>query len=52
MVSKVVSIQYWFSDDHTKKDGIIHIEKLIDKASDADLILFPEVWNIGWCCFD
>lgn len=51
-MTKVASIQYWFSDEHTKEERIGHMEKLIDKAADADLILLPEVWNIGWRCFD
>lgn len=49
---KVASIQYWFSDDNTKEERIRHIENLIDQAAEADLILLPEVWNIGWRCFD
>jgi len=49
---KVASIQYWFSDENTKKERIGHIENLIDQSAEADLILLPEVWNIGWRCFD
>lgn len=49
---KVASIQYWFSDDNTKEERIRHIENLIDQAAEADLILLPEVWNIGWRSFD
>lgn len=49
---KVASIQYWFSDDNSKEDRIAHVEKLIDSVSEVDLILLPEVWNIGWRSFD
>ena len=49
---KVASIQYWFSDDNSKEDRIAHVEKLIDRVSEVDLILLPEVWNIGWRSFD
>ena len=49
---KVASIQYCISDNNTKEERICQVEKLIDKAADADLILLPEVWNIGWRCFD
>ena len=52
MTIKVASIQYWFSDENTKEERIRHIENLIDQAAGADLILLPEVWNIGWRCFD
>lgn len=49
---KVASIQYWFSDNKTKSERITEVEGLIDQAKDADLILLPEVWNIGWRCFE
>ena len=49
---KVGSIQYWFSDDDSKEERIAHVEELIDSAKEADLILLPEVWNIGWRSFD
>lgn len=49
---KVASIQYWFSDNNTKEERICQVEELIDKAADVDLILLPEVWNIGWRCFE
>jgi len=49
---KVASIQYGFSDNNTKEERIYQVEELINKAADADLILLPEVWNIGWRCFD
>lgn len=49
---KVASIQLWLSDDDSKEDRIKQVEQLIDSASDADLILLPEVWNIGWYSFD
>ena len=52
MTIKVASIQYWFSDDNTKEERIRHIENLIDQAAEADLIILPEAWNIGWRCFD
>jgi len=51
-MTKVASIQYWFSDKDSKEERIRHVEELIDKAVDADLILLPEVWNIGWLSFD
>jgi predicted amidohydrolase len=49
---KVASIQYWFSDDKTKSERIADMEKLIDKAKGADLIVLPELWNVGFRSFD
>lgn len=49
---KVASIQLWHSDDDSKEDRITHAEQLIDSAADSDLILLPEIWNIGWQSFD
>jgi len=49
---KVASIQLWHNDDDSKQDRIAHAEQLIDSAADSDLILLPEIWNIGWWSFD
>lgn len=51
-MSKVASIQLWFSDDKSKEERIKHVEQMIDRAAGADLILLPELWNIGWYSFD
>ena len=48
---KVASIQLWHSDDDSKQDRITHAEQLIDSVADSDLILLPEIWNIGWWSF-
>lgn len=52
MILKVACIQLWHSDDESKQDRIAHAEELIESASDCDLILLPEIWNIGWWSFD
>ena len=49
---KVASIMMWMDDKENKKERITHAEKLIAKAAGADLILLPEIWNIGWFSFD
>ena len=49
---RVASIQLWFSDDNSKEERIEQVEDLINSASDCDLILLPELWNIGWFSFD
>ena len=49
---KVASIQLRHSDTETKADRIARAEQLIDQAADADLIVLPESWNVGWWSFD
>jgi predicted amidohydrolase len=49
---KVACIQLWHDDKDTKEDRIARAEQLIDSAAESDLILLPEVWNIGWWSFD
>jgi len=49
---KVASIQLWHNDDDSKQDRISHAEQLIDSAAESDLILLPEIWNIGWWSYD
>ena len=49
---KVACIQLWHNDDESKQDRIARAEQLVDSAADCDLILLPEIWNIGWCSFD
>ena len=48
MSTKVASIQYWFNDNDTKEARMDQIAKLIEQASGADLILLPEMWNVGF----
>ncbi len=49
---KVACIQFGINDAHSKKERIAHAAELIDQAADADLIVLPEVWNIGWWNWD
>jgi predicted amidohydrolase len=51
-MTKVASVQPWFSDDKSKEERIKHAEQMIDRAAGADLILLPELWNTGWYSFD
>lgn len=52
MKSKVASIQYWFNDNDSKNDRIEQMSNLIDQASGADLIVLPEMWNVGFLSFE
>ena len=49
---KVACIQLWHNDEDSKQDRIAHAEELIDSAADSDLILLPELWNIGFESYD
>lgn len=48
---RVASIQME-TGDRGKKENLARAETLISRARGADLILLPEVWNIGYFSFD
>lgn len=48
----VASIQLEISDKRTKDETISYALEKMDEAKDADLILLPEIWNIGFFAFD
>ncbi|MFA5186485.1 MAG: carbon-nitrogen family hydrolase [Patescibacteria group bacterium] len=48
---KIASIQMDVSD-RSKKDNIQRADNLLSQAIGADLILLPELWNIGFFSFD
>lgn len=52
MRTKIASIQLWLSEGDNKSKRIEYVEKLIEQNSDADLILLPELWAIGWRSFN
>ena len=39
-------------NDRSKAENLDHAEELIKRAEGADLILLPEIWNIGYFSFD
>ena len=39
-------------NDRSKEENLNHAEELIKRAEGADLILLPEIWNIGYFSFD
>jgi len=49
---EVASIQLEISDHDTKGQRISHVEELMDEVSGVDLIVLPEIWNIGYFSFD
>lgn len=48
----IASIQMQIHDGSKKAESIARAEELIDKAGPADLIVLPEIWNIGYFSFD
>lgn len=51
-MTKVASLQLSFNDEKGKDDRIEYVLKKMEENKDADLILLPEVWNIGYFSFD
>lgn len=48
---RIVSIQMEIGD-RTKGENLARAEALIRRAAGADLILLPEIWNVGYFSFD
>ncbi len=48
----VASIQLNISDDRSKNEQIAFALAKMDEARDAELILLPEIWNIGYFSFN
>jgi predicted amidohydrolase len=48
---KVASIQMTIGDE-TKSERIARAEALLDQARGAELVVLPEIWNIGYFAFD
>lgn len=49
---KIASLQLNISDDQTKEERIEYALTQMEKARGADLMLLPEIWNIGYFSFD
>ncbi len=48
----VASIQLNISDDRSKNEQVAFALAKMDEARDAELILLPETWSIGYLSFD
>jgi predicted amidohydrolase len=48
---KVASIQLWMGEED-KSGRIERVESLLNRAGGADLVILPEIWNIGYFSFD
>ncbi len=51
-MTKVASVQFCIHDEESKEQRYERVSGLIDQAADADLILLPEMWNVGFLSFD
>lgn len=49
---KIASIQLSIADDIPKKDMVDRALRMMDECAGSDLILLPELWNIGFFAFD
>lgn len=49
---RVASLQLNITDTQTKEERIAYALAQMDKARDCQLIVLPEIWNIGYFSFD
>ena len=49
---RIACLQIKYSDDESKEDRFSRVERMIDGAAGADLIVLPETWSVGWYSFD
>jgi len=49
--SHVASVQLWIGEED-KARRIERVESLLDQARGANLVILPEIWNIGYFSFD
>ncbi len=48
---KVASIQLWIGEED-KVQRIERVESLLDQVKGVDMVILPEIWNIGYFSFD
>ena len=49
---KVASIQLAVADDVPKKDMVERALRMMDRCAGCDLVMLPELWNVGFFAFD
>lgn len=49
---RIASIQLALNDTRTKTETIAYALSMMDKCKGADLIMLPEIWNIGFMAYD
>ncbi len=48
---KIASIQLK-ADDEKKSERLARVESLLDRVKGSDLVILPEIWNIGYFSFE
>ncbi|SKC70607.1 carbon-nitrogen family hydrolase [Maledivibacter halophilus] len=49
---KIAIIQLGINDEETKEQRLLRVEGIIDKLKGSDLIILPELWNIGFFSYE
>lgn len=49
---RVTSVQLEIRDEETKEERITRVENILDGLKGADVIILPEIWNIGFFAFE
>ncbi len=49
---RVSSVQLYLNDQRTKEETIRYACSMIDRCKGSDLIVLPELWNIGFISYD
>lgn len=49
---KIAIIQLGMDDNLNKEQKIFHVESIIDSLGEADLIVLPEMWSVGFFNFE
>lgn len=49
---RVAVLQLAFDDGESKEQRLARVEGILDRVRGADLVLLPEIWNIGYFSFD
>lgn len=49
---KIASLQIGIKDGQTKEERIDYVLGKMEESRDADLLLLPELWNVGFFSFD
>ncbi|MFR5011741.1 MAG: nitrilase-related carbon-nitrogen hydrolase [Acutalibacteraceae bacterium] len=49
---KVAIVQFAVNDEESKEQKIIRMEGILDNLKGTDLIVLPELWNIGFFAYE
>lgn len=49
---KIASIQLELNDSRTKEETVRYARAMMDRCAGCDLLLLPELWNIGFASYD